>query len=59
LSIFHDNFHLYFLERELIVNHAEQLDRAWVWHVRAMHLNPGWFVGKLRMLAHHFAVEQK
>ena len=39
----HDDFHSYFLERELIVYHTQQLKRARVWDVGATQLDPGRF----------------
>ena len=55
----HDDFHFYFLERELIVYHAKQLERARVWDVSATQLDPGWPAGEIRIRFRHFTIEQK
>src|SRR5882724_6208090 len=55
----HDDFHSYFLERELIVYHAEQLECARVGHVGATQLDPGRSAGEVRIRFRHFAIEQK
>src|SRR6266571_657950 len=55
----HHHFELNFLKCQLIVNEAEQLQRARIGHVRAMQLNSRQFAGELRMIGCHFAVEQK
>jgi hypothetical protein len=45
----HDHFHPNILERELIVNHSEKFNCPRIRRVRATHLNPRPFSGKLRM----------
>jgi hypothetical protein len=55
----HDDLESYFLERELIVDCAEQLECASIGHARATQLNPRRFAGELRMRLSHFAIEQQ
>ena len=59
LDFGHDDFHSYFLERELIVDHPEQLERARVGHLGATQLDPGRPSGEVRIRFRHFAIEQK
>jgi len=45
----HHDFHLNILKAELIVDHAEKLNRAPIRHMSATHFNPCPLLGQLRM----------
>jgi hypothetical protein len=55
----HDYLKFYFLERQLIMDVAEQFERAHIRHVLATQFDSRWFTGQFRMRFRHFPVEQK
>ncbi len=55
----HHDFHPDLLQRELVVDQAEQLDRAHVRHVLATHLDTRPFPAQFRMRFIQFPVEKK
>ena len=54
-----DDFHFNVLKAELIVNHAEKLNRARVRHMRATHFDARMFLRQLGMRLGKLAIEQK
>ncbi|CAN5403773.1 hypothetical protein BH20VER3_BH20VER3_01250 [soil metagenome] len=58
-TIFHDHFHANFLQRELIVNGVEQIQRAAFRHFRATQLDPRVFPRQLWMRLRQFPIEQE
>jgi hypothetical protein len=57
--ISNNDFQLYVLKRQLVMNQPQQFERSRIRQVRATHLNPRRFAGERRMTGLHFAIEQK
>ena len=55
----HDHFHFDLLERDLVVDQAEQFEGALVGHVIAAEFDPPGFPSELGMGRQHFPIEQK
>lgn len=54
-----DHFHLDFLQRELVVDQIQQLQRALIGHLIAAQFDPRRFTGEFGMRRHHFTIEEK
>ncbi len=58
-AFLHNDFHADFLQRELIVDRAEQIERTTFRHRRAMQFNPRILAGEFGMRFGQLAIEQK